>query len=63
MTKIVLFKTSDNREVENPGQEIWLMAKRMQATNPTMTFSTAKDLVMEAEPELARGWLSNGEED
>jgi hypothetical protein len=58
----VTFKTSDNREVENPGAEIWKMARRMQALNPALTFAAARDVVMSDEPVLARAWL-NGHED
>jgi len=61
-TKLILFKTSDGREVEDPGKEIVKLAKRLQMTNPTLTFAAARDLVMEAEPELARGYLTDGEE-
>lgn len=61
-TKLILFKTTDGREVENPGAEIWKLAKRLQATNAGMTFSTARDLTMEAEPALARGWLGADED-
>jgi hypothetical protein len=60
--KLILFKTSDNREVENPGAEIWKLAKRLQMSVPGMTFNTARDLTMEAEPALARGWLGADEE-
>ena len=56
------FKTSDGRLVENPGEEIWRLAKRMQALNPAMTFSAAKDVVLRDEPVLAKAWLI-GEED
>ena len=55
------FKTSDGREVDNPGMEIWRLAKRMQATNPAMTFAACRDVVMADEPELARGWLGESE--
>jgi len=63
-TKLILFKTSDGREVEDPGAEIWKLAKRLQATNPSLklSFAAARDLVMEAEPELARGYLTDSAE-
>ena len=56
------FKTSDGRLVENPGEEIWKMARRLQALNPALTFAAARDVVMSDEPVLARAWL-NGHED
>ena len=56
------FKTSDGRLVENPGEEIWKMARRMQATNPALTFAAARDVVMTDEPVLAKAWLV-GDED
>jgi hypothetical protein len=61
-TKLILFKTSDNREVENPGAEIWRLAKRLQALNPALTFAAARDVVMNDEPALARGYMCNDED-
>jgi len=61
MSTKLIFKTSDGREVDNPGMEIWQLAKRMQATNPAMTFAACRDFVMTDEPELARGWLDVSE--
>ena len=57
------FKTSDGRLVEKPGEEIWKMARRMQATNPAMTFSAARDVVLGDEPVLAKAWLVGTDED
>ena len=38
------------------------MAKERQAINPALTFAAARDLTMEAEPELAKGWLGTDED-
>lgn len=61
-TKVILFKTSSGREVEDAGTEIVRLAHEKQAACPTLTFAAARDLVMRAEPELARGW-AHGDED
>ena len=62
MSKIVLFKTSSGREVEDPGTEIVRLAHEKQAACPALSFAAARDLVMRAEPELAKGWLGTDED-
>ena len=58
---IKTFKSQAGREVSDPGKEIVRLAHEKMALHPTLTFSKARDLVMEAEPELARGWLCDEE--
>lgn len=60
--KTILFKTSDGREVADAGTEIVRLAHEKQATCPTLTFAAARDLVMRAEPGLAKGWLGTEED-
>jgi len=61
-TKVILFKTSDGREVADAGTEIVRLAHEKQALCPTLTFAAARDLVMRAEPALAKGWLGVDED-
>lgn len=60
--KTILFKTSDGREVADAGTEIVRLAHEKQAACPTLTFAAARDLVMRAEPALAKGWLGTEED-
>ena len=62
MSTKVTFKTSDGREVEDAGTEIVRLAHEKQAACPTLTFSAARDLVMRAEPTLAKAWLGTDED-
>ena len=61
-TKVILFKTSSGREIDDPGKEIVRLAHEKQAACPTLSFAAARDLVMRAEPELAKGWLGTDED-
>lgn len=56
-----VFKSQAGRETDDPGKELVRLAKERQAVNATLSFSNALALTMEAEPELARGWLVNDE--
>ena len=64
-TKVITFKTSDGREIadEDVGKEIVRLAHEKQAACPTLSFSAARDLVMRAEPAMAKAWLGTDEED
>lgn len=62
MTRIVLFKTNDGREVADAGTEIVRLAHEKQAACPTLSFAAARDLVMRAEPALVKGWLGTDED-
>ena len=57
-----VFKSQAGRETNDPGKEIVRLAKERQAINPALTFAAARDLTMEAEPELAKGWLGTDED-
>lgn len=43
----------------DPGSEIVAKAKKLQSENAHMTFSQARDRVMEGNPEMARTWLND----
>ena len=63
-TKVILFKTSDGRELDeaDAGTEIVRLAHEKQAACPTLSFSAARDLVMRAEPAMAKAWLGMDED-
>ena len=63
MSSKVLFKASDGTLTDDPGREITLRARRLQAQNPQLSFARARDLVILAEPELAHGYLNGEKED
>jgi hypothetical protein len=60
-TKLV-FKTSTGREVTDAGTELVRLTHEKQAHCPTLSFAACRDLVMRAEPELAKAWLGTDEE-
>ena len=43
---------------KDPGEEITVRAKKLQGENANLTFSTARNRVMEADPTLAKSWLN-----
>jgi len=50
------------KQLEDPGAAITALAKGLQAKDSKMSFTVARDRVMEGNPELAKAYIGNDEE-